>query len=361
MLNQIILITGASGFIGLNVVRQLSDKFPLVKFIETNSTTNDEDLENGVRQCDLIFHFAGANRPEDGDFNTANEDLTAKLCRLSALYGGKDIIFTSSTHAISDSNYGISKKNCELILTNYRRKVNKQVHILRLPGVFGKWSKPNYNSDISLDDNDTLLPLLYIDDFVKALEQYLACGYGDIKITHYIKKIKLKNLVSILRAFRLGPHKCFDFIDDLYLDKKLIKNLHSTYVSFMPDETLNFRLDEHEDDRGIFCEIMREIHFGQLSFASLLPGAIRGGHYHHSKVELFVVVHGDIQFSQKDVLTLENVDFNLSGKTPSAIYTKPGSMHSLQNVTHKPAVIAIWTNEKFEKEFHDTYFIKEKQ
>ena len=100
MLNQIILITGASGFIGLNVVRQLSDKFPLVKFIETNSTTNDEDLENGVRQCDLIFHFAGANRPEDGDFNTANEDLTAKLCRLSVLYGGKDIIFTTIVYNI---------------------------------------------------------------------------------------------------------------------------------------------------------------------------------------------------------------------------------------------------------------------
>ena len=126
MHRQTILVTGASGFIGKNVVKQISDKFPELNFIETNSITSDDDLNIAVRDCDLVFHFAGANRPPDDNYLTANEELTSKLCRLCELHGGKEIIFSSSTHATTENLYGVSKKNCEQILINYRSSLSKK-------------------------------------------------------------------------------------------------------------------------------------------------------------------------------------------------------------------------------------------
>lgn len=373
MLDQKILVTGASGFIGQNLIWQLSDKYPSLQFIETNSWTSNEELEIAVGKCDLIFHFAGANRPSDGDFSTANEELTAKICNLSAHHGGKEIVFASSIHADGDSDYGLSKKNCEHILTDYQKSSKNRVHILRLPGVFGKWSKPNYNSvvatfcykiarneDIYLHDGNKFISVLYIDDLVQSLELYISGGSDEIVLSSKIQKVRLKDLAQILNAFSKGPHACFERIINLDIDKKLIKNLHSTYVSFIPDELINFPLSEHKDVRGVFCEIMRELPFGQLSFVTVSPGTSRGGHYHHSKVELFVVVSGEILFQQMDVRKGSCVEYSLGGGCSTGLYTKPGCLHVMYNNASEPAVVLIWTNESFDQSNHDTYFMKEK-
>lgn len=372
MLDSMILVTGSDGFIGRNVIQQMSDKYPLFNFLEINSSSTDEALEAGVQQCNLILHFAGTNRPPGGDFISSNENLTEKLCLLAAKYGGKDIIFTSSIHSSTDSEYGISKRNCEEILLSYDKHVENRVDILQLPGVYGKWSKPNYNSvvatfcynisrdlEVNIFDGEKKLSLLYIDDFVSALEDYLVYGKNKIDIQKLTKIIKINDLVAVLRAFNQGLHKCFDVIEELQINCQIIKNLHSTFISHMPNKKLNFQLKSHSDSRGIFCEIMRGIPFGQLSFITLMPGISRGGHYHHSKVEAFILVHGDVEYSHIDLLTTVEFKIKLRSNQPSAVYTKPGCIHKLTNLNDEIAVVAIWTNENFKQSDHDTYFLKE--
>lgn len=372
MYNKKLLITGSEGFIAKNFIWQVFFQFQGVRLFLYNRKTTQDELEKSISDCDIICHFAGVNRSEKSEFAYGNEDLTDLICRLAEKHGGRDMIFSSSIHAGKDTEYGQSKRKCEDIIYRYQKNTGKRVHVIRLPGVYGKWSKPDYNSvvatfchrianglDVYVNNTTVPLKLLYIDDLIDALTLFIFGNSQNIEFDHLCDHVKLSDLAQLIRGFHLGPREAFSALDELSLPLKLVKHLHATYVSFLDDNSLVQIMKNHKDARGIFCEIMRDLHFGQLSFATIAPGEVRGGHFHHTKVELFLIVSGNVIFEQESILDKRRFKFYLKADYPSSIYSKPGCIHTLTNQSDKEAIILIWTNESFDAVNPDTYYLLE--
>lgn len=372
MYNKKLLITGSEGFIAKNFIWQVLFQFPGVKLLQHNRKTTQDELEKSISDCDMICHFAGVNRSENSEFASGNEDLTDQICTLAEKYGGRDMIFSSSIHAGNDTEYGQSKRKCEDIIYRYQTNTGKRVQVLRLPGVYGKWSKPDYNSvvatfchriakglDVYLNETAVPLKLLYIDDLINALTLFIFGNSQNIEFENLCDHVELSDLAQLISGFHSGPREAFSALDKLSLSTKLVKSIHATYVSFLDDNLLMQGMKNHKDARGIFCEVIRDLRFGQLSFATIAPGEVRGGHFHHTKVELFLTVSGNITFEHESILDKGRFKCALRADHPSAIYTKPGCIHTLTNHSNKEAVILIWTNESFDAVNPDTYYLTE--
>ena len=358
-----ILLTGADGFLGRNLGVRLRE----LGFEPVPVTRQAGDAIRAIGDVDAIVHLAGVNRPSDpADFMTVNRVLSAALADAIVATGRPiPLIFASSTRALDDSDYGRSKLAGERALQAAGEAIGAPIHIFRLPNVFGKWSRPNYNSavatfchniarDLPIDIHDPSAPLrlVYVDDVVDAFTALLAApgtpgGFHDVAPVY---ESHVGAIAETIRGFRA------DRDDNRIADvgTGLTRALYATYVSFLPPAAFSYPIASHRDPRGAFSEMLKTRSAGQFSYFNALPGVTRGGHYHHSKTEKFLIVHGRARFRFRHILTDERHELETSADEPVVVETIPGWSHDVTNIGDDIMVSLLWANELFDRARPDT-------
>ena len=367
-----VIITGSDGFIGKNLIFSLkeSQNFELMLF---NRDSKIEHLYEHLDDAELIIHLAGENRPKDeNQYNKANVDLTKYICD-AALQSKKKIpiIFSSSTQATENNKYGISKLRAEKVLEEYANSSQAPVIAIRLCGVFGKWSKPNYNSVIStfcnniannlpieINDPNKILKLSYIDDVVAMIKNKILNikeFYGfNLLHSETIYEKKLKYIAETIISFKESRSNLM--INNVGIGFE--RALYSTYLSYLKPEDFIYNLKENKDERGVFVEMLKTTDSGQFSFFTAHPGITRGGHYHHSKNEKFLVLKGKARFCFRNIISDEKFEIFCSDKKAQVVDTVPGWSHDITNIGNEDMVVMLWANEIFDKNNPDTYVHK---
>ena len=362
-----VLITGANGFIGKNLVAHLQERkdVEVLKFCHEDDMTSLGAL---VMKVDFIFHLAGINRPKSVDeFKTGNTDLTKALCAsVSASGRNIPVVYTSSIQAELDNAYGSSKRDAEQALTALSAENGVDVHIFRLPNVFGKWARPNYNSavatfchnivndlPISINDANAKISLVYIDDVVSSFIAVMDGKHpaGSTAVVEPNYSISVGELSSVLYAFKESRESMITE----RVGTGLVRALYSTYLSYMPPAAFTYKVPKHGDARGVFVEMLKTKDSGQFSYFTAHPGITRGGHYHHSKTEKFLVIKGKACFRFRQIVSGEFFELFTDGESPEIVETVPGWSHDITNVGDEEMVVMLWANEIFDRERPDTY------
>lgn len=365
-----VLVTGADGFIGKNLMISLQ-RNPSIEIIKFTRDCSVEQLPALVAQVDFIFHLAGINRPVDeNEFAVGNADLTATICQAIQASGRKiPILLTSSSQAERHNAYGKSKLQAEMHLLNLHMQTDNKVYIYRLPNVFGKWCKPNYNSavatfchnisrglPIQVNDPSAKLNLVHIGAVVSSFISILSTQPEDqlyVNVTP-VYQVTLGELVQQLYKFRDSRESLItEPVGDGFT-----RVLYATYISYIPPDKFNYGLTKHEDKRGCFVEMLKTRDSGQFSFFTAHPGVTRGGHYHHVKTEKFLVIKGKARFGFRHIVTDEVVEIFTSGDMPEVVETVPGWSHDVTNIGDDELVVMLWANENFDREKPDTVAYK---
>jgi len=359
-----VLITGAQGFIGKNLQAHLRERDD-VQVITFDKGASEDMLVGAVAQCDFIFHLAGINRPKhEEEFAQGNTNFTKHLCALvEAQDKSVPILYTSSIQADANNPYGKSKLAAEEALNSYAAQCDADVYSFRLPNVFGKWAKPNYNSavatfcyntvhdlPIEIHNADALIRLVYIDDVVVQFIRVLDGVNNSCEINPEYQ-VTVGALAEKLQKFKQSR----DNITTEPVGVGLDRALHATYLSYLQPKQFAYELIKHEDPRGVFVEMLRTQDSGQFSYFTAHPGITRGGHYHHSKTEKFLVVKGKARFKFKHIMTDETYALDTSDKTPQVVETVPGWTHDITNIGDDEMIVLLWANERFDPEKPDTY------
>ncbi|WP_313481418.1 UDP-2-acetamido-2,6-beta-L-arabino-hexul-4-ose reductase [Stutzerimonas kunmingensis] len=369
-----VLITGAGGFVGKNLQQHLSERkdVEVVCFTRANTAADLPRLLEGV---DFVFHLAGVNRPQDPqEFLTGNVDLTAAL--VEAVEGNMrargrriSIVYTSSTQAAHDNPYGASKRTAEQALHALAARTGAAAHVFRLPNVFGKWCRPNYNSavatfchniarglPIQINDPDAPVTLVYVDDVVERFIELMdgadaavdAEGFATLTPQYTTSVGELARQIKIFRDSR-------DTLVTERVGSSLLRALYSTYVSYLPPESFAYTVPMHGDSRGVFVEMLKTPDCGQFSFFTAHPGITRGGHYHHTKTEKFLVIKGEARFKFRHIQSGDTHELVTSGKKAEIVETVPGWTHDITNIGMDEMVVMLWANEIFDRAKPDTY------
>ena len=364
-----VLVTGSNGFIAKNLLVFLSEvKDKNIEIVTFDREDEFSVVEKNIDSIDIIYHFAGVNRPEDvKEFYEGNTDLTISLIDLLN-NKNKNIpfVYSSSIQAELDNDYGKSKKEAEdYIIKNY-----KKYYIYRFHNVFGKWCRPNYNSvvatfcnniannlEITINDPAKEIELIYIDDICYEMINILNGNeptkkVGDCCYIEPVKKISLQELVDFLYSFKSN-------MESIYVPKtgdEFIKKLFATFVSYLPVEKMVTNAKKNTDDRGSFTELVRTIDSGQFSISTSKPGVIRGNHYHNTKMERFIVVKGKAKITFKHVVTGEIHEFYVSEEKIEPVMIPPGYSHKIENIGSDEMILMLWCNELFDENKPDTYF-----
>lgn len=365
-----VLVTGANGFIGKNLLVRLGELpgYAVSSFVRGD---NPEALPGLLAQADAVVHLAGENRPADtGAFAKVNTGLTETLCAAIAQSlntTGRRIpfILASSTQAELDNPYGHSKLAAEEAVHKLVAATGNPAVIFRLPGVFGKWCKPNYNSvvatfcyniarslPVQINNPSARLKLAYIDDVVTALINAIESPCTGVAIDAVIPEYEctLGELAEHIKAFE----NCRTTLLTEPVGTGFIRALYATYVSYLPNEKFSYSVPQHADPRGVFVEMLKTPDSGQFSYFTAHPGITRGGHYHHSKTEKFLVIKGQALFKFRHLITNETVELLTSGNQPQVVDTIPGWAHDITNVGSDEMIVMLWANENFDRERPDT-------
>ncbi|MCL2521926.1 MAG: NAD-dependent epimerase/dehydratase family protein [Erysipelotrichales bacterium] len=361
-----VLVTGANGFIGKNLVAELkANKEITVMAYDLDSSW--EDLKKYTNLCDFVFHLAGVNRPkDDSEFQTGNVGFTEHLlCLLKKNKNQAPVLMSSSIQAELENSYGISKRAGEDVLKAYGEENKSITYIYRLPNVFGKWCSPNYNSaiatfcynianglEIQVSDRKRIMNLVYIDDVINEfLKVLFGKKTGNYVVTPIYEKT-LGEIVDLLHAFRDSrQNKQIPNMSDGFT-----KKLYSAYLSYLPIENFGYAVKMNTDNRGSFTEFVKSFSAGQVSVNVSKPGIIKGNHWHHSKIEKFLVVSGEGVIRFRHILSEERKDYHVSEKNLKVIDVPPGYTHSIVNTGSKDLITIIWCNENFDSNRPDTYF-----
>lgn len=364
-----ILITGASGFIGKNLVFYLK-QFKEYEVFECVRETPISLLEKYCKDCDIMFHLAGVNRTENvEEFWTVNKNFTQQILMFLRKYHNLcPVVYSSSTQAINDTPYGQSKREAERQLFSYAQETGARICVYRLPNVFGKWCRPNYNSviatfcynvshdiDIVVNNANTSLHLLFIEDlmsaFVKVIEKCEERD-GEFCIANPIYCVTLGEIAEKLLHFKQyrGTLEIPNGLDSFE------QALYSTYLSYQPAKKLSYPLKVNADTRGFFTEVIRSPQAGQFSVIVSKPGAQRGNHWHNHKLERFVVVSGSGWIRCRLIGSDECIDYNVSDEYIEVIEIPPGYIHRIDNTGSKDMVIIVWCNECYDHSIPDTIY-----
>lgn len=361
-----VLITGADGFIGKNLRVALSEREGFVVLAVTRST-DEAALTQSVNDCDVVVHLAGVNRPQDpAEFASGNADFTARLCELLRATGrAVPVAFASSIQAERDNPYGLSKRAAEQHLADYAAHSGAGVGLYRLANVFGKWCRPNYNSAVAtfchnlahglpvrVDDPSASVRLVYVDDVVTELVRFLSAPPQGATMLEAgpVYTATVGELVDQIEAF--GGVR--DHLVTERVGTGLVRALYATYVSYLPTTAFSYPVPKYGDPRGAFVEMLKTKDSGQFSFFTAHPGITRGGHYHHSKTEKFLVIKGKALFRFRHILTDELYKLETSGEQPMIVETIPGWAHDITNTGDEEMVVMLWANEIFDRERPDT-------
>jgi UDP-2-acetamido-2,6-beta-L-arabino-hexul-4-ose reductase len=370
-----VLITGSDGFVGKNLVVHLRQRGEL-KLICIEKSNSDGELADAIAQAEFIFHLAGVNRPTDpAEFTVGNRDLTTKLAQLVSATGRKiPIVVSSSIQAERDNPYGQSKFGAEEALLSRTASLPGGVHIFRLQNIFGKWCRPNYNSAVAtfcynishdlpicIHDPASPISLVYIDDvvdaFIKILDAHLegvTPAGGPYRIVEPVYQSTVGQIANVIQGFHDTRKKC----EITKVGTGLTRALYATYLSYLEPAEFAYRITKHEDPRGEFAEVLKTTDSGQFSYFTAHPGITRGGHYHHSKNEKFLVVRGRARFGFRQVLTGETFRLETSGEHPQVVDTVPGWSHDITNIGNDELIVMLWANEVFDRQKPDTISCK---
>ena len=371
--NSPILITGAGGFVGKNLVATLRTAgYTDLMLFEKDDTP--ETLADYCRRAAFVVHLAGINRPTDpSEFYTGNAGLTdTLLANLEAAGNTAPVLVTSSMQAELDNDYGKSKRQAEEAIFAHRRRTGATVYVFRMPGVFGKWCRPNYNSvvatfchnvahglPIQVRDSAFSLPLVYIDDVVACI---LAAFDGDVMMDrsatpichmHPIHEVTLGRLAELIQGFAAGRTSLA--VPDL-APGSFEKKLYSTYLSYLPSDQFSYPLEMHTDNRGSFTEFLRSPERGQVSINISHPGIVKGNHWHHTKNEKFLVVKGEGVIRFRNIFSKEVIEYHVSGDKLEVVDIPCGYTHNIENVGTEDMVTVMWANEAFDPDHPDTFF-----
>lgn len=366
-----ILVTGANGFIGKNLIEELNNRGykEIYKFdIDTDKSQLDEYAKN----CEFVFHLAGVNRPKDEkEFMEGNYGFTSELIKLLKRNNNKSpILITSSIQAERDNPYGNSKRAGEELIFNYNKETGAKVLVYRFPNVFGKWCRPNYNSavatfcnniardlPIQVNDPNVIMNLVYIDDVVEELINALKGkenrngDFCEVKVSH---TIKLGEIVDLIKSFKEN-RKTLNIPN---MANEFEKKLYSTYLTYLPTNQFSYPLKMNIDDRGSFTEIIRTIDKGQFSVNISKPGITKGNHWHHTKNEKFIVVSGRGLIQFRKVGTDEVIKYHVSGDNIEVVDIPAGYTHNIINEGDSNMVTLMWCNECFDSKKPDTYYLE---
>ena len=396
-----ILVTGAKGFVGKNLVAQLRNikdgkarcygNLTIDAIYEYDIDNTIEELDAYCRDCNFVFNLAGVNRPQDQEeFMQGNFGFASTLLDILKKYNNNcPVMISSSIQAtlagrFGTSEYGKSKKAGEELMFQYSEETGAKVLVYRFPNLFGKWCRPNYNSavatfcnniandlPIQVNDRSTELELLYIDDLVEEMIEALKgeehhCEFDGIEtiltengtycaapITH---KVTLGEIVDLLESFRSQPQTLI--VPEIPYNS-FAKKLYSTYISYLPKEKVSFPLKMNIDDRGSFTELLRSVNVGQVSINISKPGITKGQHWHNTKWEFFIVVVGHGLIQERKIDSDEIIEFEVSGDKIEAIHMLPGYTHNIINLSETENLVTVrWANEAFDPNRPDTYFEK---
>lgn len=395
-----ILVTGAKGFVGRNLVSQLHNiqsgkarNYAIsgeeITVYEYDVDSTSEELDQYCRQADFVFNLAGVNRPKDqSEFMKGNFGFASELLDTLKKYGNAcPVMLASSIQATligryGTSDYGKSKLAGEELFFEYAKETGAKVLVYRFPNLFGKWCRPNYNSAVAtfcnniandlpilVNDRSTVLELLYIDDLVEEMIAALSgkehhCEFDGVEtvlkedgrycavpVTH---KVTLGEIVDLLHTFAVQPAT---LVIPEIPDNSFAKKLYSTYLSYLPKEKVAFPLKMNVDDRGSFTELLRSEKCGQVSINISKPGITKGQHWHHSKWEFFMVVSGHGLIQERKIGTDEVIEFEVSGDRIEAVHMLPGYTHNIINLSETENLVTVmWANELFNPNRPDTYF-----
>lgn len=359
-----ILITGADGFIGKNLcIRAAELNHTVLPFTRSHALSDLPALLNGV---DVVVHLAGVNRPlTEDEFTAGNADLTIELCIAIAAQQHKPILlFASSMQATQPNAYGESKLTAENAVRMLASQHGVKAYIYRLPNVFGKWCKPNYNSvvatfchnisqdlPIQINNASRVLDLVYVDDVVnaflkiitvddKTVDQTIAPQYNTTlgELAALIKNFKDSRNTGVVEPVGTG----------------FTRALYSTYISYLAPQQFAYPLTKYADPRGEFVEMLKTQNSGQFSYFTAFPGVTRGGHYHHTKTEKFLVIRGSAKFGFRHIVTNEQYEINTNGGEPQVVETVPGWTHDITNIGNDEMIVMLWANEIFNRDLPDT-------
>ena len=393
-----ILVTGAKGFAGRNLVENLKNirdgknktrpNIQIEDIFEFDIDTDKALLDEYCAQADFVFNLAGVNRPKDNsEFMTGNFGFASELLDMLKKHNNNcPVMLSSSLQATLigryDSEYGRSKLAGENLFFDYAKETRATVYVYRFPNLFGKWCRPNYNSavatfcnniandlPIQVNDRSTQLELLYIDDLVEEMLNCLEgkpnrCDYDGLTVvpdengkfcyvptTH---KVTLGEIVDLLETFKAQP-------DTLVMPEiphnSFAKKLYSTYLSYFPKEKTIFDLKMNCDDRGSFTELLKTANCGQFSVNISKPGIAKGQHWHNTKWEFFIVVAGHGLIQERKIGTDEVIEFEVSGDKIQAVHMLPGYTHNIINLSDSENLVTVmWANEQFDPQHPDTFF-----
>ncbi|WP_029935148.1 UDP-2-acetamido-2,6-beta-L-arabino-hexul-4-ose reductase [Thiomicrospira pelophila] len=365
-----VLVTGADGFIGKNLCVTLQRRAD-IEIVKFTRESNPADLPGLVVGVDFVFHLAGVNRPkEEKEFFEGNADLTKLLCDAIRASGKKiPVILSSSIQAERMNPYGRSKLQAEMHLLNLYIETENPVYIYRLPNVFGKWCKPNYNSavatfchnishglPIQINDPDAPLNLVHIGDVVSSFMHVMTelpkeTLHIDVEPVY---QTTVGELADQLIQFKESRETLItEAVGDGFM-----RVLYATYISYISPNQFNYPLKKNEDPRGVFVEMLKTKNSGQFSFFTAHPGITRGGHYHHVKTEKFLVIKGKARFGFRHIVTDETVEIYTTGEQPEIVETVPGWSHDITNVGDDEMVVMLWANENFNPAKPDTVAYK---
>ena len=399
-LSMKILITGAKGFVGRNLVENLKNirdgknrtrEILIEEIYEYDVDTEESLLEEYCKQADFVFHLAGVNRPKSQEeFMTGNFGFSSVLLDLLKKYKNHcPVMLASSIQATligryGTSDYGKSKLAGEELFFSYGEETGAKVLVYRFPNLFGKWCRPNYNSavatfcnniannlPIQVNDRSTELELLYIDDLVEEMFDALEgrehrCEYDGLEVvaatdgkycyvpvTH---KATLGEIADTLYEFKEIPKT---LVMPAIPNGSLKKKLYSTYLSYLPKEEVCFPLEMKEDDRGSFTELLKTADCGQFSVNVSKPGITKGQHWHNTKWEFFIVVSGHALIQERKIGSDEVLEFEVSGEKIEAVHMLPGYTHNIINLSDTENLVTVmWANEQFDTAHPDTFFEK---
>lgn len=363
-----ILVTGANGFIGKNLITQLHND-SLGNILEYDSESDSEQLKEYCLHADFIFHLAGVNRPtEQSEFMEGNFGFTSQLLDTLEKAGNFcPIMLASSTQAVLDNPYGLSKKAGEDLIFDYSKRTGATVMVYRFPNVFGKWCRPNYNSavatfchniahnlPINVHDRGVSMTLTYIDDVVSELISAIngrpnkEGQFCKVPIEH---KVELGVIVDLLYSFKESRNN----LQVPNLSNTFTKKLYSTYLSYLPEKQFSYPLKMNVDYRGSFTEFLKSPDRGQVSINISKPGITKGEHWHHSKNEKFLVVSGKGVIRFRRIYDMKVIEYFVSGDKLEVVDIPVGYTHNIENLGDSEMVTIMWVNEELDPKRPDTY------
>lgn len=397
-----ILVTGAKGFVGKNLVCNLYNikegknrtrNLNIEDIFQYDINSTAEELDTYCRECDFVFNLAGVNRPKDqSEFMTGNFGFASTLLETLKKYENNcPVMLSSSIQATligryGTSDYGKSKLAGEELFFAYGKETGAKVLVYRFPNLFGKWCRPNYNSavatfcnniandlEITVNDRSTELELLYVDDLIEEMLDALEgkehhCEFEGVDtvlkedgrycatpITHHAT---LGEIVDLLESFKKQPESLV--VPEIPYNS-FAKKLYSTYLSYLPKGKVSFPLKMNVDDRGSFTELLKSDKVGQISINISKPGITKGEHWHNTKWEFFIVVSGHGLIQERKIGTDEVIEFEVSGDKIEAIHMLPGYTHNIINLSETENLVTVmWANESFDPNHPDTFFEKVK-